>query len=419
MRVLVVNDILIGDGSGTGNATENTLRNMFEGLENVQILQYSLAPEKETFECGLSYVSTILCNNNMLLGNLVAYTKRKILQNIKEKKRLESFWRKMNSVFSFVREIVPCWIPVKDFRQIGAFQPEVIYTLGADIRLFRMCRYLSDRLGIPIVVHNMDDFYNMKFTRRGKPNLIRSLAMQKLRSEYIKVYQRSIQSLAIGPKMKCEYENEFKIPFDWVMNCVDYEQDVVHVPNKDVKLIIFSGGLHMGRNEVLKKIAEQIENTRYKLEIYTSNSEVEKYKESFAQYENTKISAYVERQEMFNNISRADMLLHVESSKDEYIRYFRLSMSTKIPEYLISCKPIICVGSQEIGTVNFLKETGAAVICENAEEVVEAIDSITSIEERERLVAVGRKLIEVHFNKTEMQKRMYAVFCKNVEEYKR
>ncbi len=410
MKILIVNKILVN----SHNATGNTLRNIFSDMPDVEWLQYSLLPLEEDYQCA-DNMRTISNSRKTIFQALRAYLKKKR----KQASKASNITSKLISGLDFLDEFLPGCVGKNVRLEINAFKPDLIYTLGADIRIYKVCRYLSKKYNIPVVVHHMDDFYNMKFTRRGSTNLLRAIATKKLRSEYVKIHKHSIQSLAIGPKMKFEYECDFHIPFEWVMNCVAGEKDISQKLNQDVRLLIFSGGLHMGRGYVLKQIAEKIENTSYMLEIYTSKSECDQYKKFFDQYKNTKLFVYVERSEMFNNISRADVLLHVESSKPEHVRYFRLSMSTKIPEYFISNKPIVCVGSQEIGTVGFLKDTGAAVICENVEEFVHKIDSLAPINERENLVAIGRDLVDLYFNKSEMQKRIYNVFCKNIEEYKR
>ena len=63
--------------------------------------------------------------------------------------------------------------------------------------------------------------------------------------------------------------------------------------------------------------------------------------------------------------NEADILLHVESFNEKMKKYTRLSISTKIPEYLASKRLIIAIGPVDIASIEYLKDNKAALILDN------------------------------------------------------
>ncbi|GAB3957775.1 hypothetical protein GCM10027614_73890 [Micromonospora vulcania] len=58
----------------------------------------------------------------------------------------------------------------------------------------------------------------------------------------------------------------------------------------------------------------------------------------------------------------ADVLVHIESFDQEIRRYTRYSVSTKIPQYLASGRPIFGYGPAEVASMNHIQEANAGVI---------------------------------------------------------
>ena len=50
------------------------------------------------------------------------------------------------------------------------------------------------------------------------------------------------------------------------------------------------------------------------------------------------------------------MLVHVESFDNKSRQLTKLSISTKIPEYLATGKPIIAIGPREVASLEYLKD---------------------------------------------------------------
>jgi glycosyltransferase involved in cell wall biosynthesis len=61
-------------------------------------------------------------------------------------------------------------------------------------------------------------------------------------------------------------------------------------------------------------------------------------------------------------LSRADVLVHVESFGAAAREYTRLSISTKIPQYMASGRAILAYGPSEVASCAYITETGAGLV---------------------------------------------------------
>lgn len=398
--------LFITNGSiGTEDATGQMLNNIFGSYHDVEILQYSISDIEVDQLQIMPEVTHIKHNDFTLWSRLMFHF---------YKQTGSRTLKKTGSFFRILNELSTPSVSKKTFDDIEIFKPDIIYTLGANIQLLRIGVSLSKKFQIPIIVHNMDDFYNMKYDGRGG---FWKYVQNRLQKEYRSAYERSFKSLGIGPAMAEEYERTFRIPFDWVMNCSDNHTMINGCAMTNEPLLIFSGGLHGGRSESLVKIAETLENSNYKLEIFTSNTDLVKYHNSFNCFANTKLLPYVKKEDMFSNLRRASFLLHVESFEEKYRRYFRLSMSTKIPEYMSLGKPIICVGPQDIATVAFIENNKIGIVVNKAEDLVRKLSEICT-EDISNISTNVNQVFYKYFQKEIMHKKLLDVIDFNIKHSK-
>lgn len=404
-----MNILFVTKGSfGSKDATGSMLNNIFEGMPDTQILQFPLRPVEQNKVDPIESVSILSGVHYSIFSILLQKIDTLSVQGCLGRVR-----KIIRSILVFFEGITPPVILSNEYDKINSFKPDVIYTLAADIRVLRASRKFANRYNIPIVIHNMDDYYNID---NHSPNIIRNFYNLILRREYRKAYKLSHKSLGIGPKMIEEYSREFGLPFDWVMNCVDSD-NILHYKtlNDHVSLIIFSGGLHGGRAQSLAKIAGIVEKTgSVRLEIYTSKKEIGINGILFEGFKQSKLYEYVEREKMFENLSRADILLHVESFEPNNIRYFRLSMSTKIPEYMAVGRPILCVGPQCIATVEFVKNKGVGHVIHDESNFDKALSVLENKEYRLQLVNKAHDMVMSDFNKINMQNKLESVLKFNI-----
>lgn len=424
MKVLYVGFELVGEDSATGR----TLSNMLTGIDNVEYMQVCLQPIK-------SYTTI---NNTIFIkpsDSFVSYfisryslSKKKLQQlsvNLLFKKNSlsttpSSEESKKSKLKRFIIRILrerSIHISGAVFQKVKIFNPDLIYTLGGCSAVLKASVDLAKKLNKHIVIHSMDDYFNTVFTSK---TLINSF----LRKKYVGItylsYSLSKMSLGISELMANEYSKTFNLPFSYAMNCVsEFFSPKRITADKTQYNVYFSGGLHGGRiNSIImvanlfKRINDRNQNKKLILTVFTD-------KPNYASFggkinECASIVNYVPHDEMISNLRKADLLLHVESFDEYNKRYFRLSMSTKIPEYMAAGIPIICFGPNEICTVKFLKDNKCGITAENESELEQVLYAI--LNNKINLEELAEKACDVcreKFSKNVVQERIEKCFSFN------
>lgn len=417
MKILLINYATIGQDSATGQ----TLKNLFSFMPGVELLQYSLNPYAQKTEDKKLEMSIRTVRNtspHFLTRLIYRYSSQKDVDNRSSLKKPKGgrLMRMVKNCLLLLNEVFPIRIGKKELAEMDSYAPQVIYTLGADINVLRNVLFISKRYDIPVVLHNMDDLYHTKFPGKTPVHFWMKKRLQKL---YREVYKHSVQSLAIGPLMAAEYKDLFNLSFDWAMNCAANDAQSFCVQEQE-DLMIFSGGMHGGRSESLLLFAQKLENerTRYRLEIYTSSQDYKKYGVLFSQFRKTAIFPFVPKEKHFANLTRAKILLHIESFEPKFVKYFRLSMSTKIPEYIAIGKPILCIGNDKIATVAYVKQARIGVCFSSVDAFFSS--GLSVFEDEGACSAMRNQATELSlsvFSPSVMRKKLLDCLGKNVQYY--
>ncbi len=374
IKVLYVGFSMIGDPDATGQ----TLNSFFSKAKNLSILQacldYDNSRHSDAFDvCYISkYKSPIYYILKRLYrsDHLKATTSSEVFQDTNRIKG--------NPLVAFARaflDILPKRFSRRDNKRIEAFNPDVIYTLGENIATLRKAIRYSKKYDAPIVIHVMDNIDDCVYSYWNLTKPFRAWYHTLLRE----LYNRSTDNLAISPKMAEEYARRHSCRFGFAMNSVDSLHPLPKPSNNDKIHMVFSGGLHGGRAETLRRVGQtiqQYEPLREMLDftIYTSTIFCNNY-QSLSE-EGIIIKEYVPRDYYYDNLAMYDILVHVESFDEENIKYFTYSMSTKIPEYLSVGRPLFVVGPKEICTVEYLESTGAAFVAESDTDIKDVLFNI-------------------------------------------
>ncbi|MGH3703159.1 MAG: glycosyltransferase [Agromyces sp.] len=241
-------------------------------------------------------------------------------------------------------EIAPVRLPKSLRRTIEEFRPDVVHSLLGSVRSMRLAIAISRRWQIPIAPHFMDDWPPTMYLSGELFGVARVAADRSFR----KVLARSPLLLTIGRAMRDEYATRYRRPCMVVGNGVDPSEYAHAVRNNEEgrpRTIVYVGGLHLGRGEVLLQVARHLHGTgsEWKLLVHAPARDVSR----FLGGENPpslEIGAELTEPEVPHALTSADVLLFVESSDPQIAAFTRLSVSTKVPQYLAAAKPIVIVG---------------------------------------------------------------------------
>lgn len=370
MNVLIVNAILIGDNNATGVTMENMLLHM----EGVNYLQFCIDYQKKNHE---EAVDTIyLATNDSISDYLInviktrknsgpkSATRQSVVTSAKKDSAL-------GEVFRGFCDALPCRISSENLAIIRDFSPQLIYTMGANIRVMRIARKLSDYFSIPIVFHCMDDWRATKYMRSALSTPFNHM----LRKEISEINRRSVVNLGICKKMANFYACEYQKPYSFASNCVFEFNRNPYCPNSSGTMkIIFSGGLHFHRGDKLRQVGELIERLNIQgyhiiLNIYAPKEQAAQYARKYEELQYTNCFPYVDKSRKMENLMSADILLHVESDDEADKKHMKYSFSTKLVEYFAAARAVVGFGDKQLSSIEYIEDMKCGLTAENIDEL--------------------------------------------------
>ena len=302
------------------------------------------------------------------VGNIIT----KEHTNDEREKNFHKLIRKNPSQFKlFVRNMIwrlGKWDNEKLEHWVKDFSPDIIFFVGGQSEFtYRVTRIISNKLSIPICFYYTDDyFYDLN------PFDIISRINRALVLYQIKRMKRRVKKIfVIGEKMKEEYSKRFSIECIPVMNSIDlFDFRNIDLPQtgKIIKLAYF-GGLHLKRIDQLIKLSFAIEEynktneQKYSLSIYTGSEMLEEERRLLQNNEFTTLGGFIDSESIISEMCKFDLLVHIESFEPSMIKKTRLSLSTKIPEYLAMKRPILAIGPRNIASIEYISSLTGNFIC--------------------------------------------------------
>lgn len=288
------------------------------------------------------------------------------------------------------------WKSKKLFDWIEDFSPDLIFYVGGDSGFsHEIAVFLSEKYNLPLSIYFTDDYIIYPTNR----NIVDYFQRKRMKKFYNKTVNRSLLSYAIGDLMANEYTKYFNKIFFPIMNSIDIAQ---YVPYQQVnKKIVFSyfGGLHLNRWKMLIKIAESLSSGQ--VNVYSisepENHILEKFKKVGIVFKGPVIG-----DDLQIAISSSDVLLHVESDDNYNRNLTKLSISTKIPEYLMSGRLIVGFGPSDVASMQILSTNEIGIVLSSdllKEELQIELDQICSnFEFRKQLGKKGYDFAVENFN---------------------
>ncbi len=285
---------------------------------------------------------------------------------------------------------------------IDDFNPDVIYSYhGGGYCVLCLCTKISRKKKIPFIPHFLDDWPSFICE---ESSLFRRLSLSLVR----RIIKKAPSVLCISEAMCQEYEVRYKCrKFISLMHSVLPSFNSQYVDNSRKKLI-YAGSLYFGRQNTLVKFCDIIKNNRdwnVELIIYTTPNGWEELKGCFTPYPFVSYGGFVSQEELTVQISSSFGLLFLESFDKEPLKYTRLSLSTKVPEYLASGRPILAIGNETQGSISYLKNNCAAYCITNIDEMDCVVNDFIGLRNWEDISNNAKTLFLTNHEKEQQKKR--------------
>lgn len=311
-----------------------------------------------------------LTNDNVLLGSFLFKTNNRPSSSAVGSPVSKKSNNPIKSFKQWIRHLaysVYTCLPYKKTNEIDTFirerRPEIIYTNFTNLRMLRLVNNISKRFKLTVMPHFFDDWPNI-YLVKGE------IGHHLFKRELKQLFKGNPSALCISPKMCEEYKRRYHLKSTYpLLNSV--EPKGMHVKKEKIDdsfVLFFAGSLYLGRHETLLSLCEEIKDRMgIRIQICAPETQWEQFSSLFEPFGFVEYCGFLSSDQLLAKIDQADCLLFVESFDESYLKYTSLSLSTRVPEYLSTGVPILALGNEQQGSLEYLSENKAAYVafCKN------------------------------------------------------
>ena len=315
-------------------------------------------------------------------------------------------------------DIFPFALPSDLRAWVEDFGPQIIYTPLGSVRMMSLVLKISVLLRIPVVPHFMDDWPMSEYADSWPQVVPKRILAAKLDA----VLARSPIGLTISEDMSVEYGQRYGGQFKDFMNCIDLAPVVVGECDVAGRLVQFAyiGGLHLNRWKGIADVARALQSLEDRgvpvaLEIYAPEHDIAVYRHIYESYSVVKRLSTLGAADACRKMLEVDVLIHVESFLPEDAARTRLSISTKIPQYMAAGKPILAYGPDGLSSIRYIERCGSGLTVTRVGDIL-LLESIgaqlaESSSLRFNLGMMGRAVAEVRHSQPKVSTAFRAVMA--------
>lgn len=409
--VLLVNACLIGDNNGTGNTLASIFKSVPENSVYELCIDFLRKPEQNKHYC---YVDKHFSFFRYLLAKRRTHTQQtenaaKHRANISGA-RASGFKAVVHEIFRGLADILPIKISADMHNFILNAKPDYIYTCGSSITSLKTARKIAKKYSLPLVLHIMDNWEATLYTS----SVFTKPFSMILKSELKKANKFSKSSLAISESLCQKFALKYGVNYLPLMNTVDNIKAEPKCFKREKLIFLYAGSLSINRYvslcEVAGSLTEAFGNEGYEFRLFVpANQNTEEMHNMFKHF-NVKFSDYIPRDQLFIEYDNADVLVIAESFDKNFCDFTKYSLSTKLPEYMSSGKPILAYLSKDLYSYNYLSDSKSAVVAGSKAELMEKVKHLSDFDFRYSLAENGIKFVKKHNSRDYCNKILSEIF---------
>lgn len=392
--ILLVNACLIGDNNGTGNTLASVFKSVDKACVYELCIDFLRAAEGNTHrffvDRGFSYARYLLAQRRGKSNQSDNAVKHRANISGARSVGVKAI---VHEIFRGVADILPVHISSAMCRYIEAVKPGYVYTCASSITSLRISHKIAAKYNIPLVLHIMDNWEETLYSSSvfSKPfSLI-------LKHELKKANKFSCKNLAVSESLCKKFSEKYSKEYRSLMNTVDFVAEKPICFDRNKLIFLYAGSLSINRYVSLKDVANALHCTLgqegYLFKLFVPSAQnSDEIQSLFAKY-SVEIKDYIPRNELMKEYNNADVLVIAESFDENFCDFTKYSLSTKLPEYMASGKPILAYLSKNLYSSEYLIKSGAAAVACSGEELNKCVLKLKSIETRRKLAQNGLKFV--------------------------
>src|SRR5260221_4983827 len=245
-RLLIINGTAIGDGSGTGV----TLGNLFSNWPTKNILQLCFSNGNSFDASGSTYIpfppQTAYIDNivrKVFAGTNLSHRFNQGVQGMNAGIALPTLKSALHDCVRALLDDSPIQMPGPIMKLVDEYQPNVIYSNLAGLRILKSVLFFAKHYKIKIVAHFMDDWPSTIYTT----SVLSQWANKTVDRPIRHCLSHSECSLGISEYMAEEYAKRFGVQFTWACNPIEVPGQVCLLTDEHQLTFTYIGGLHLNR----------------------------------------------------------------------------------------------------------------------------------------------------------------------------
>ena len=289
-------------------------------------------------------------------------------------KKIKNPTRSYNVIFRDLLWKIPVWKGGGVLEWAQKISPDVIFVyLGGGRYMLDVVLFLSKHLHIPYMVFYGDDYV----LYAPKKRLFDRLQYWRSKRYYSTAINGALRCFCIGDLMAIEYSSFFGKAFYPIMNSVATKEFIPSQSNGDNIVMSYLGGLHLNRWKMLRRLADHLPDNTI-IQIYTGTPLTIEMEEALS-HPRIVLHGLVPQEEVERIMIESDILLHVESDEEEYRNYTHLSVSTKIPEYMMAGRLIVAYGPTEVASMKLISSNRLGIVISSDCNDIELKNQLSAI----------------------------------------
>lgn len=252
---------------------------------------------------------------------------------------------------------------VKKF--IEDFDPDLIFTVSTNpIHLNNNTLYALKCAKKPLAIYAWDNNY---FDNPYEKSIIKRLLHKREKVLMRRVLESADKVYVISGKQKEDYEKEFGFDCSVLTKYDIFDTPFCYRDGGEPVEFVYTGNLGVERWKTIGQLASSIsrlnrDGVKAVLKIYSYTALTGEMKDALCIDGSSYFMGSVSNEQTLEIQSKAGVLVHVESFDDENKFKVKYSFSTKIVDYLKTCKPILAIGPQDTASIDYFIKNGSAVV---------------------------------------------------------
>lgn len=381
MRILVLSNAAWDDRNSVGNTQSNWFSD-WPGVELCSMYTRESLPNNKC--CFLYYQVTVsdigrhffargrighsFMSSALSIEGRVPSSEEKIVTSI-------TGWRRL-----FLQEIVELiysskiWFNKKIKNFIIDFNPDIVFCFAiAEPFRYYILKYVKDYTHAKIVTWIADDVY-------GQTETMKTITRQIYRKRYRALFNIADKVYGVSQMLCDEYSRLFSINIEPLYKGCVFTPCKLKV-NYPIQMI-YAGNLLYGRDQTLSALVSSIrsvnkDGVKIQLSIYSTTKVSHEVYSQLCVIGSSQLCGPRPYDEIKQLMSKADIVLHVESFDDEQMNNVRLSFSTKIIDCMQSGSSIMAIGPKGIASIEYLRSIKGVIVIDELAGIQTYVRSIT------------------------------------------